>query len=179
MEAEVADLKVELAVKDAKIQEQAEEIAWLKGLSPRPRFKGKEAATSKPLGARKTGRKLGRGSIRDKLAMTAEIKLKALDVPPGSRFKGYEDVTVQDLRIQVAVTRYRRERWETPDGERIVADLPMGIVGAWRSPSSPRSKRRNDRPEDRPEYRPKDRPNWYGEAFGSFYRLTLFAYPKI
>jgi len=135
MEAEVADLKVELAVKDAKIQEQAEEIARLKGLAPRPRFKGKpsgmEAATSKPLGGSKTGRKPGRGSKRDKLAVTAEIKLKALDVPPGSRFKGYEDVTVQDLRIQVAVTRYRRERWETPDGERIVADLPVGIVGGF------------------------------------------------
>lgn len=135
MQTEVADLKVELAVKDAKIQEQAEEIARLKGLPPRPKFKGKpsgmEAATSKPLGGKQKGRKPGRGSKRDKLTVTAEVKLKALGVPPGSRFRGYEEVTVQDLRIQVAVIRYRRERWETPDGERIVAEMPAGVVGGF------------------------------------------------
>ena len=131
---EMADLKVELAVKDGKIQEQAEEIARLKGLPPRPKFKSKpsgmETATSKPLGGKK-GRKPGRGSKRDRLTVTAEVKLKVSDVPPGSRFKGYEDVTVQDLVVQVGVIRYRRERWETPDGQRIVADMPSGVMGGF------------------------------------------------
>ncbi|TIR15782.1 MAG: hypothetical protein E5X33_30720 [Mesorhizobium sp.] len=135
LQAEVADLKVELAAKDVKIQEQAEEIARLKGLPPRPKFKGKpsgmEAATSRPLSGKKKGRKPGRGAKRDKLTITAEVKLKAAGVPPGSGFKGYEDLTVQDLQIGVAVVRYRRERWETPDGERIVADLPAGIAGGF------------------------------------------------
>ena len=130
----VAELKVELAVKDGKIQEQAEEIARLKGLPPRPKFKSKpsgmETATSKPLGGKK-GRKPGRGSKRDRLTVTAEVKLKVSDVPPGSRFKGYEDVTVQDLVVQVGVIRYRRERWETPDGQRIVADMPSGVMGGF------------------------------------------------
>jgi hypothetical protein len=40
-------------------------------------------------------------------------------------------VTVQDLRISARATLYRRERWETPEGERIVADLPTGIVGGF------------------------------------------------
>jgi len=52
-------------------------------------------------------------------------------VPPGSRFRGYEDVLVQDLQISVAVTRYRRERWETATGERIVVPLPPGIIGGF------------------------------------------------
>ena len=56
-------------------------------------------------------------------SVTSEVKLKVA-VPPGSRFRGYEDVLVQDLQISVAVTRYRRERWETAAGERIVAPLP-------------------------------------------------------
>lgn len=135
LEGDLADLKLEAALKDAKLLEQAEEIARLKGLPPRPKFRGKpsgmEAAASKPSGSKKKARKPGRGSKRDRLKVTSDIKLGALGVPPGSRFKGYEDVTVQDLRISVAVTRYRRERWETPDGERIVADLPAGIVGGF------------------------------------------------
>jgi hypothetical protein len=68
--------------------------------------------------------------VRDRLAVTCEVRLKAA-IPPGSRFRGYEDVLVQDLKISVAVTRYRRERWETATGERIVAPLPPGIIGGF------------------------------------------------
>ena len=122
---ENAALKAEnIALKD--------EIARLKGLPPRPKFKvkpsGMEQATSKPVG--KKGRRRGRGSLRDRLSVTSEVKLKAAP-PPGSRFRGYEDVLVQDLRIGVAVTRYRRERWETATGERVVAPLPPGILGGF------------------------------------------------
>ena len=38
---------------------------------------------------------------------------------------------VQDLRICGAAVRYRRERWETASSERIVADLPPGILGGF------------------------------------------------
>jgi hypothetical protein len=123
--SENGELKVEnLALKD--------EIARLKGLPPRPKFKdkpsGMEQATAKPLG--KKGRKRGRGSLRDRLAVASEVKLK-VSAPAGSRFRGYEDVLVQDLRISVEVTRYRRERWETVTGERITAALPPGIIGGF------------------------------------------------
>jgi hypothetical protein len=131
----IEDLKLSVAVRDAKIVEQADEIARLKGLPPRSKFPGKpsgmEKATSKPLGGKGKRRKPGRGSKRDKLTVTTEVKLKALDVPAGSRFRGYEDVTVQDLHIEAAVIRYRRERWETPDGQRIVADIPSGVMGGF------------------------------------------------
>jgi hypothetical protein len=122
---ENATLKIEnLALKD--------EIARLKGLPPRPKFKdkpsGMEQATSKPAG--KKGRKRGRGALRDRLTVTSEVRLKVV-APPGSRFRGYEDVLVQDLKISVAVVRYRRERWETATGERITAALPPGIIGGF------------------------------------------------
>jgi hypothetical protein len=133
VEAAVAALTAENAQLKAENAALKDEIARLKGLPPRPKFKvkpsGMEQATSQPVG-RKGRKKRGRGPVRDKLVVTSQVKLKA-QVPPGSRFKGYEDVLVQDLRLEVAVVRYRRERWEAPEGERIVAALPPGIIGGF------------------------------------------------
>jgi hypothetical protein len=42
---------------------------------------------------------------------------------------GYEEIVVQDLKLSPQVTRYRREPWQTPQGETIIADIDPGIVG--------------------------------------------------
>ena len=128
----VAALTLEKSALKVENEALKDEIARLKGLPPRPKFKlkpsGMERATSTPVG--KKGRKRVRGAVSGKLVVTSEVRLKA-QAPAGSRFKGYEDVLVQDLKISVAVVRYRRERWETPSGERIVAALPPGILGGF------------------------------------------------
>lgn len=69
-----------------------------------------------------------RGAKNARLSVD-EVRLLEADAPPGSRFKGYEDFRVQDLVIKPRVIRYRRERWLTPDGETLVAPLPVGIAG--------------------------------------------------
>lgn len=51
----------------------------------------------------------------------------ALPLPPGSRFKGYRDVTIQDIRIEAHNTRYRLEVWRTPEDEWRCGELPAHL----------------------------------------------------
>ena len=117
----------------AENQALRDEVARLKGLPPRPpsRPSGMEQATQPGVAGKDGTRpKRPRGVKRDAQAITAERVLKAC-VPAGSRFKGYEDILVRDLRLSAEVIRYRRERWLLPSGETVLAPLPAGIVGGF------------------------------------------------
>ncbi len=117
----------------AENQALRDEVARLKGLPPRPpsRPSGMEQATQ-PGAANKDKKrlKLPRRAKHDAQAITTERVLKAA-VPAGSRFKGYEDILVRDLRLSAEVIRYRRERWLLASGETVLALLPAGIVGGF------------------------------------------------
>jgi hypothetical protein len=126
------------ALAKLRVEHQAvkDELARLKHLPPRPpikpsgmdkstQAKGSEAGDDK--GGRSSRR---RGSQLDKLKIGATVVVKA-NPPAGSRNKGFEDIVVQDLILNPQVTRYRRERWETPDGKTIIAALDSGIVGGY------------------------------------------------
>ena len=119
--AENAELKRQNA-------ELREEIARLKGLKGRPRIKpsGMEEATTANPGDSSAKRRR-RGKIVPRVSVADQI-LKA-EIPPGSRFKGYEGFVVQELELRVRAIRYRRERWLTPDGRTVIASLPPGVRG--------------------------------------------------
>jgi hypothetical protein len=121
-----------IAALSAENQALRDEMARLKGLPPRPasRPPGMEKATSR--GAARGGKRSRRrrGAKRDRDAVTAEVVVKAA-VPAGSRFKGYEDILVRELRVSAEVVRFRRERWLAPAGETVLAPLPAGIVGGF------------------------------------------------
>ena len=129
--------KVSGALAKLRVEHQAvkDELARLKNLPPRPPQKpsGMDKATDQPdsqakdKGGRSTKR---RGCNLDKLTITQTIEVK-VDAPAGSRHKGYDEIVVQDLVLNPLVTRYRRERWETPDGKTVVAPLDPGIVGGY------------------------------------------------
>jgi len=132
--AKVAELGSVIAVLKAENQALRDEVARLKGLPPRPpsRPSGMEKATSGSAGPGKSGKqsRRRRGAKRDRDAVTAEVVVKAAP-PPGSRFKGYQDILVRELVISAEVVRYRRERWVTPSGATVLAPLPGGIVGGF------------------------------------------------
>ena len=116
---------VRLASENAALRE---EIARLKGLKGKADIKppstpsGMEKATEK----RSRREKRRRGPKMPSVPVEERV-VAVSDIPPGSRFKGYEDFTIQDLRIEPRVVRLRRERWLTPDGRTVLAPLPEGI----------------------------------------------------
>jgi hypothetical protein len=129
--------KLSDALTKLKAEHQAvkDELARLKKLPPRPPQKpsGMDKATQgggdkKSPVVEKSRRR--RGSQLNKLTIGATVIVTA-KAPAGSRHKGYEDIVVQDLNLSPRVTLYRRERWETPAGLRIVAELDPGIVGGY------------------------------------------------
>ena len=134
MRAETEKLDGALAKLRVEHQAVKDELARLKHLPPRPPIKpsGMDKATqAKGPGDEKGGRSSRRrGSQLDRLKIGATIVVKA-DPPAGSRNKGFEDIVVQDLSLNPQVTRYRRERWETPDGKTIIAALDSGLVGGY------------------------------------------------
>ena len=116
------------ALKQALAELRAE-VAKLKGLQDRPVIKpsGMDQGTApKPADQGRT--RSGKGHKTERLAIHAERVIKA-DVPPGSRFKGYEDFVVQDLVLRPHVVRIRRERWLTPDGRTVTAPMPADVIG--------------------------------------------------
>lgn len=137
LRSENEKLSVALGKLRAEHQAVKDELARLKHLPPRPPIKpsGMDKATDakgpESGGGEKGGRSTQRrGSQLDKLTIGATVVVTA-KAPAGSRHKGYEDIVVQDLSLKPTVTRYRRERWETPDGKTIVANLDSGIVGGY------------------------------------------------
>ncbi len=114
-------------------QQLKDEIRRLKRLPPRPPFapSGMDKATdpAKTEGEKSTGlpaRRRGPGV--SKLRIDRTVTLPA-SPPPGSHRRGYEEIIVQDIVFAAQTTLYRRERWQTPEGGTVLAELPAGVIG--------------------------------------------------
>src|SRR5215213_2468787 len=130
LEALAEQLLAENAALRQAIAELRAEVATLKGVKDRPKLRpsGMEKGTEPEPDTRDRGRGAG-GRKAKRLSIDEERVVAAADVPAGSRFKGYDDLLVQDLVLRPHVVRLRRERWLTPDGRTVTAPMPAGIVG--------------------------------------------------
>ena len=125
---EVSAVRERVSALEAENAAFREEAARLKGLNGRPKLKpsGMEKATNRAKGQGKQQQK--KRAPRRSPLVNEEHKL-SMNAPSGSRFKGYDDFVLQELRLEGRVIRYRRERWLTPEGKLLVAPLPAGLRG--------------------------------------------------
>ena len=132
------------------IQQLRDEIAVLKGEKRKPTFKpsGMEEETTPAAPPPEDGgtgaddeappkKRPGSHKRRKTRQLTIHQEIPVPPVQPlpaGSRFKGYRDFVVQDLKIESFNTRYRLEVWQTPAGEWVCGELPAVLNGSHFGP---------------------------------------------
>ena len=121
---------------DEQIGGLKDEIAILKGEKARPKFKPSGMAQEtdgQPSSETGEDKKKRAGSTKrsktQQLLIHEEQVICPPNLTPGSRFKGYRDYVVQDLRLEARNTRYRLECWQTPEGRWVCGELPAEVNG--------------------------------------------------
>lgn len=112
------------------VQQLRDDIATLKGQSPRPKIAPSTLETppkTPPLPGQKRPGSAKRPK-NDSFLAPVEVKIPFPAPPPGALSQGYEDYVVRELVFEAKVTRYRRERIRTPDGHSLLAPLPDEVV---------------------------------------------------
>jgi len=115
------------------IQHLRDEIARIKGQKPKPTIRpsrlekdpkdqNKKDSSGKRPGSHKR-------SKTAELVIHETIPIAPEWIPLGSIFKEYQPYTVQGIKIEPYNICYLLERWETPDGNYIVGQLPREVQG--------------------------------------------------
>jgi hypothetical protein len=125
-----------------RIEQLEAEVRRLKGLPEKPKRKPAPSPLNDPSGPPSAsgekkanpntpdGKRPGsakRSKTRD-LVIHKTVPLLLDGLPEGTRFLGYLGFTVQDLRFEPYNTRYRRGRYQLPDGTIITAPLPGNVT---------------------------------------------------
>src|SRR5262249_25107221 len=93
-------------------QQLRDEIARLKGERPKPDIKPSTLGKSDSKGQGGKGSGSAKRPKTGEFTIHREEKLHIDNLPPGSKFKGYEPYVVQELKIENVNTRYQRARYE-------------------------------------------------------------------
>lgn len=121
-----------IAALEKTVQEQKDEINRLKNMPKRPKFRpgggDPKSRSGKPNGNEKNGSSSNNSLVQKKIKQ--EVIVSAPNVPEGSRFKGYQEYTVQEFELTPKDVIYRLEVWHAPDGTVIRAILPQEVQGS-------------------------------------------------
>ncbi len=132
LKALVLELMEKYSALEAENAALRKENRRLKGLNDPPNVKpsgmDKQAQSRRKAKSGRAANKARRGSKKARERID-ERRVITADAPAGSRFKGYEDYLVQDLRCHPHTVLLRRERWRAPDGRCVTASLPAGVRG--------------------------------------------------
>ena len=120
------------------VQQLKDEIARLKGLKTRPKIKPSPLEKPRPPRRRpdsylgQHGPPQHRCPKAERLPIHHTVVLHPTDLPRGSTLKDYEETLVQGLKIAPHNVLYRRGRYQTPDGQTVLASLPATAAVAGR-----------------------------------------------
>ena len=116
-----------------EVQQLKDEIARLKGQKPKPKIRPsklekdtKDQEKKDPSGKRPGSNKRSKTA---ELIIHETIPIAPEWILPGSIFKDYQPFTVQGMEIRPYNIRYLLERWQTPDGNYIIGQLPPKVQG--------------------------------------------------
>jgi len=120
-----------LQLQTEEIQKLRDEIARLKGQKPKPDIKPSKLEENSKQQSKAKDKKRPGSKKRHKtknLQIHDEKTIKSEEIPEGSRFKGYQDYIVQDIKFEAHNIRYHLERWQGPEGEYLTGKLPEEIM---------------------------------------------------
>ncbi len=130
-----------IAWQQIQIEALERQILKLKGETTKPKIKPStmdeetDTEDSQTKKDKSDDKKKKKGPKRKKTEHLSIHKTETIEpdvVPEGATFKGYRDVVVQDLIIQLHNTRYRLAQYETAEGRYVTGKLPPGIRdGHW------------------------------------------------
>ena len=127
----VVQLLVEVTALCEENQQLRAETARLKALPQKPKLApgGMDKATEPDKRARtkQARRQRHKRQSGRRTPPATEERTLVIEAPLGSRRRGFEPFTVQDLMLTPQVIRFRRERWVT--GQEIIAPLPPEVSG--------------------------------------------------
>jgi hypothetical protein len=132
----IEDLQTEIAALREENQRLRDENARLKGLSPRPSFPARSSSRPPTDHSSEQERHIPtprqRRRTRDHLVIHRRETLERdpATLPPDAQFKGYVEVTVQDVLLRADNVVFRRAKWYSPTmHQTYVAPLPPGYHG--------------------------------------------------
>jgi hypothetical protein len=121
----------EIAALKKTVQEQKDEINRLKNMPKRPKFRpgggDPKSRSGKPSSNKE--RSDWNNDIAPK-KIRQEITIPASNIPEGSRFKGYQEYSIQEFELIPKDIIYRLEVWQAPDKTVIRATLPQEVQGS-------------------------------------------------
>jgi transposase IS66 family protein len=119
-----------IQVLEETVRQLRDEMAILKGQPPRPTIAPSTLDQPAKPPAEPGHKRPGSAKLSKKTAtlQPLEVTIPFPDPPPGAVSNGYEEYDVQELMLQAKLTRYRRERIVTPDGQTLLAPLPADVV---------------------------------------------------
>lgn len=127
-----------LAWQSQRIDELEQEILKLKGETTKPDIKpsamdkstGNDSDKDKANDESSTSKKGPKRSKKGQIPIDDTKIVQPDNIPEGSRFKGYQDVVIQDIEFKTHNICYRLAQYKTPDGRTISGHIPEELQGS-------------------------------------------------